>query len=44
LPAGWNFLINWPGFVVFLPAWVGYGYHAEVETRLRIEDSEGTSF
>lgn len=41
--SGWNFLINWPGFVVFLPAWLGYGYHAEVETRVRIEDSEGAA-
>ena len=24
--SGWNFLINWPGFLVFAPAWNGYIY------------------
>ena len=24
--SGWNFLINWPGFLVFAPAWHGYIY------------------
>lgn len=23
---GWNFLINWPGFLVWAPAWHGYNY------------------
>jgi len=25
--SGWNFLINWPGFLIFTPAWHGYNYH-----------------
>lgn len=25
--SGWNFLINWPGFLIFTPAWHGYVYH-----------------
>lgn len=24
--SGWNFLVNWPGFVIFAPAWNGYLY------------------
>ena len=24
--SGWNFLINWPGFLVWAPAWHGYNY------------------
>jgi hypothetical protein len=24
--SGWNFLINWPGFIIFTPAWHGYNY------------------
>ena len=24
--SGWNFLINWPGFLIFTPAWHGYVY------------------
>jgi S1-C subfamily serine protease len=39
--SGWNFLVNWPGFAVFMPAWIGYGYHAEIETRVTILDAEG---
>ncbi len=26
--SGWNFLINWPGFLIFTPAWNGYVYKA----------------
>ncbi len=26
--SGWNFLINWPGFLVWAPAWHGYNYRA----------------
>ena len=24
--SGWNFLIDWPGFIIFTPAWHGYIY------------------
>lgn len=24
--SGWNFLINWPGFLIWTPAWHGYNY------------------
>lgn len=26
--SGWNFLINWPGFLIWTPAWHGYNYRA----------------
>lgn len=26
--SGWNFLINWPGFLLWTPAWHGYDYRA----------------
>ncbi len=26
--SGWNFLINWPGFLIWTPAWHGYNYQA----------------
>ncbi len=29
---GSNFLINWPGFLIFAPAIWGYGYEAKIET------------
>jgi hypothetical protein len=27
--SGWNFLINWPGFLVWAPAWNGYIYEVK---------------
>lgn len=39
--SGWNFLINWPGFVIFTPAWNGYVYHADVVTDVAIHDGQG---
>lgn len=40
--SGWNFLINWPGFLIFTPAWHGYVYRADVMTSMRIYDRDGT--
>jgi hypothetical protein len=39
--SGWNFLINWPGFLIFTPAWNGYVYHADILTRVAIHDGSG---
>lgn len=39
--SGWNFLINWPGFLIFTPAWNGYIYHADILTRVAIHDGSG---
>jgi len=37
---GSNFLVNWPGFLIFAPAIWGYGYNAEIETTASITFSE----
>jgi len=39
--SGWNFLINWPGFIIFTPGWHGYEYHADIVTKVDIQDVEG---
>lgn len=39
--SGWNFLINWPGFLIFTPAWNGYVYHADILTVVGIHDGTG---
>jgi hypothetical protein len=39
--SGWNFLINWPGFLIFTPAWNGYVYHADIMTEITIHDGKG---
>lgn len=41
---GLNFLVNWPGFLIFAPAIWGYGYHAEMDTKVNITRlSDGSS-
>ena len=39
--SGWNFLISFPGFLIFTPAWNGYIYRADVVTGFTIYDQEG---
>lgn len=39
--SGWNFLINWPGFLIFTPAWNGYIYRADILTQVAISDRDG---
>ena len=39
---GSNFLVNWPGFVIFAPAIWGYGYEAAIETQVSIRHRDGT--
>ena len=39
--SGWNFLVDFPGYIAFMPAWIGYGYHADIETRVAIHDAQG---
>jgi len=39
--SGWNFLINWPGFLIFTPAWNGYVYHADILTQVVVHDGSG---
>ena len=39
--SGYNFLINFPGFLVFAPAWHGYVYHAIPRTRVELRRDGG---
>ena len=39
--SGWNFLVNFPGFLIFTPAWNGYVYHANIKTEIIVYDGEG---
>jgi hypothetical protein len=34
--SGSNFLVNWPGFLIFAPAIWGYGYNAEIDTKVNV--------
>lgn len=34
--SGWNFLINWPGFLVWAPAWNGYVYKADFQVEVAL--------
>jgi len=33
---GTNFFVDWPGFLIFTPAWHGYSYHADLQTRVEL--------
>jgi hypothetical protein len=37
--SGWNFLINWPGFLVFVPALNGYVYKANYQVDIALAKS-----
>jgi hypothetical protein len=39
--SGYNFLINFPGFLVFAPAWHGYIYRANPRTRVELRRDGG---
>jgi hypothetical protein len=38
--SGWNFLVNFPGFLVFAPAWNGYIYKADYDVQVSLLDRE----
>lgn len=38
--SGWNFLINWPGFLIFTPAWHGYNYTIEHNLSVILTDAK----
>ncbi len=40
---GLNFLVNWPGFLIFAPAIWGYGYQAAIDTRVTIRTRDGAT-
>lgn len=38
--SGWNFFINWPGFLIFTPAWHGYNYTIEHNVSVLLTDAK----
>jgi hypothetical protein len=40
---GSNFFVNWPGFLIFAPAMMGYGYEAALDTSVNIRTRGGPS-
>src|SRR2546426_6428268 len=36
--SGWNFLITFPGFLIFTPAWNGFVYHANIVMDIKVYD------
>jgi hypothetical protein len=41
--SGWNFLINWPGFLIWAPAWHGYNYRVVYGFDLDITDVKSSA-
>lgn len=41
--SGWNFLINWPGFLIWTPAWHGYNYGARFDFDVDIIETKTDS-
>jgi len=39
--SGWNFLINWPGFLIFTPAWNGYVYKVNYKVDVNLIKADG---
>jgi hypothetical protein len=39
--SGSNFFVNFPGGIVFAPAWAGYGYSADITTTVTICNAAG---
>ena len=39
--SGWNYLVTFPGFLLFTHAWNGYVYSCEITTDVKIESSRG---
>lgn len=37
--SGWNFLINWPGFLIFTPAWHGYVYKVNYDLDILLSEA-----
>lgn len=41
--SGWNFLINWPGFLIFTPAWNGYVYSVDYNVDIALTRASDNS-
>lgn len=37
--SGWNFLVNFPGFLVWAPAWHGYVYEVTYDVNIKLVDT-----
>lgn len=37
--SGWNFLVNFPGFLVWAPAWNGYVYHVNYNVQIMLTNA-----
>ncbi|MFA5688228.1 MAG: SHOCT domain-containing protein [Kiritimatiellales bacterium] len=42
--SGWNFLIDWPGFLIFTPAWHGYKYNVVHDVKVDLTDAQTGQF
>lgn len=38
--SGWNFLVNFPGFLIFAPAWHGYNYEVSHMIDVSLQDAK----
>lgn len=38
--SGWNFWVDFPGFLIWTPAWHGYNYHADYDIDVRLNDAK----
>lgn len=38
--SGWNFLVNFPGFLVWAPAWHGYNYQVSHNININLSDAK----
>jgi hypothetical protein len=38
--SGWNFWVDFPGFLIWAPAWHGYNYHANYDIDVRLSDAK----
>lgn len=42
--SGWNFLVNWPGFLVWAPAWHGYVYQVKYTVHCTLTKADTKEF
>ena len=38
--SGTNFVVSWPGYLIFAPAWNGFVYYASINTKVTVTDFE----
>ncbi len=40
--SGWNYIVNFPGGIIFAPAWHGYTYYVKIATNVAIYSGDGS--